>query len=260
VTVQAGASGKLTDLIWAWTGRTIRARYQQSALGWLWALIQPVATVAMFAIVFTRFVPIDTGGVPYVLFSYAAVVPWTLLATALPDMSMSLVNNMNLVTKIYFPREALPIAALMARLADFGIAAVLLVALVVYYGMPLSLNCLIYLPMILGIQLALILGLGLGFAALNVFYRDVDPFLRLGIQIGFYASPILYPASVVPERWRALYFLNPIGGVIAGYRDVLIDGKLPGMYLASSAVVASLILVLGYWYFKRVEFQFADIV
>jgi lipopolysaccharide transport system permease protein len=253
-------SGRLGALVWVWTGRTIRARYQQSALGWLWALIQPVATVAIWGVVFTRFVPVDTGGVPYLLFSYAAVVPWTLIATALPDMAMSLVNNMNLVTKIYFPREALPVAALLARLADCGIAAVLLVALVVFYGVSVSVSSLIYLPIIVGIQLALMLGLGLGCAALNVFYRDVDPFLRLGIQIGFYASPVLYPWSVVPEEWRALYFLNPLAGVIAGYRDVLIEGRAPGLYLAPAAVVAALILMLGYWYFKRVECQFADIV
>lgn len=252
---------KTRDLVWAWTVRTLRGRYQQSALGWFWAIVQPVATVAIFSLVFTRIVPVDTSGVPYILFSYAAVVPWTLLSTSITDMAMSLVQNMNLVGKIYFPREALPIATLLARLADFGIAFVLLVILVAFYQVPVSpLGLLLYLPLILLIQLALILGLGIGAAAMNVFYRDVDPLLKLVIQVWFYASPILYPVSLVPEKWQWAYFLNPMAGIIAAYRDVLIYNKVPGDYLLPAAVVSLVIFVLGYWFFKRVEFQFADII
>lgn len=251
---------KMYDLIWAWTVRTLRGRYQQSALGWLWAIVQPVATVAIFTVVFTRIVRVDTAGVPYILFSYAAVVPWTLLATALPDMAMSLVQNMNLVGKIYFPREALPIAAMLARLADFAISFVVLAGLLLIYRVPLSLPGLLFLALVLVIQVLLILGLGIGAAAMNVFYRDVDPLLKLLIQVWFYASPVLYPVSLVPEQWRWLYFLNPMSGIIAAYRDVLIYGKMPGDYLIPAAVISVLIFVLGYWFFKRVEFQFADIV
>jgi len=251
---------KTRDLVWAWTVRTLRGRYQQSALGWFWAIVQPVASVAIFAVVFTRIVPVDTSGVPYILFSYAAVVPWTLLASSLTDMAMSLVQNMNLVGKIYFPREALPIAALLARLADFGISLILLVVLVIVYGIPVSPLGLLFLPIIFLIQLALILGLGIGSAALNVFYRDVDPLLRLIIQIWFYASPILYPVSLVPEKWQWLYFLNPMAGIIAAYRDVLIYNTMPGDYLLPAALISFGILALGYWFFKRVEFQFADII
>ncbi len=251
---------KMSDLIWAWTIRTLRGRYQQSALGWFWAIVQPVATVAIFTVVFTRIVRVDTGGVPYILFSYAAVVPWTLLATSLPDMAMSLVQNMNLVGKIYFPREALPIAAMLARLADFGISFVVLEGLMVIFRVPISLPGLLVLVLVLGLQLLLILGLGIGAAAMNVFYRDVDPLLRLLIQVWFYASPVLYPVSLVPENWRWLYFLNPMAGIIAAYRDVLIYGRMPGDYLIPAAAVSLLIFLLGYWFFKRVEFQFADIV
>jgi lipopolysaccharide transport system permease protein len=248
------------DLVWAWTVRTLRGRYQQSALGWLWAIVQPVATVAIFAIVFTRIVPVDTGGVPYILFSYTAIVPWTLLATSITDMAMSLVQNMNLVGKIYFPREALPIASLLARLADFGISFILLIILVILFKIPVSPIELLYLPLILIIQLALILGLGIGSAALNVFYRDVDPLLKLVTQVWFYASPILYPISFVPENWRWLYFLNPMAGIIAAYRDVLIYNTTPGNYLVPAAVISFILFLFGYWFFKRVEFQFADIV
>ena len=251
---------KTRDLVWAWTVRTLRGRYQQSALGWLWAIVQPVATVAIFAIVFTRIVPVNTGGVPYILFSYSAVVPWTLLTTSVTDMAMSLVQNMNLVGKIYFPREALPIATLLARLADFAISFLLLIVLVIVYRIPVSVPGLLFLPLIFLIQLALILGLGIGSAALNVFYRDVDPFLKLIIQVWFYASPILYPVSLVPEQWRWMYYLNPMAGILAAYRDVLIYNQLPGDYLLPAAGISLLIFFLGYWFFKRVEYQFADII
>ena len=257
---QARQLFKAHDLVWAWTLRTLRGRYQQSALGWLWAIVQPVATVAIFAVVFTRIVPVDTGGVPYILFSYTAVVPWTLLATSISDMAMSLVQNMNLVGKIYFPREALPVASLLARLADFGISFVLLIILVIIFRIPVSPVGLLYLPLILLVQIVLILGLGIGAAALNVFYRDVDPLLKLVIQIWFYASPILYPISFVPEKWQWLYFLNPMAGIIAAYRDVLIYNTLPGEYLMPAVILSLVLLVFGYWFFKKVEYQFADIV
>ena len=258
--IQAQQLYKQRDLVWAWTIRTLRGRYQQSALGWFWAIIQPVSTVAIFTLVFTRIVPVDTGGVPYILFSYAAVVPWTLLSTSITDMAVSLVQNMNLVGKIYFPREALPIATLLARLADFGISFVLLVFLIVFYHTSISPLGLLYLPLLLGIQTTLILGLGIGAAAMNVFYRDVDPLLKLIIQVWFYASPILYPVSLVPEKWRWLYFLNPMSGIIEAYRDVLIYNRLPGDYLMSTTFISLLIFLLGYWFFKKVEPQFADVV
>jgi lipopolysaccharide transport system permease protein len=248
------------ELLWAWTSRTIRGRYQQSMLGWLWALIQPVATVAIFTLIFTRFVPVDTGDTPYILFSYVAVVPWTLLATSLTDMTQSLVQNMNLVTKIYFPREVLPVAAMLARLMDFGVAITLYILLILFYQVPISPIVLLYLPIILVTQLALIMGLGLAFAAMNVFYRDVQPLLTLGIQIWFYASPIIYPVSLVPEQLRPIYYLNPMTGLLEGYRSVLLYQQAPGPSLLVAAGVASLIFVAGYWFFKRVEFQFADIV
>ncbi len=248
------------DLLVAWTGRTIRARYQQSLLGWLWAVLQPAAQVAIFSIVFTLFVPVETGDIPYPVFSYVAVVPWALLAASLPDMADSLVANMGLVTKIYFPREVLPVAAMLARLIDFAIAAVLLVVLMLIYRMPFFLMGWLFVPVILGIQVALILGLGLACAALNVFFRDVRSLLVLALQLWFYASPIIYPVTMVPEAIRPFYFLNPMAGVIEAYRDVLLYGRVPGSYLVPSALVAICVFVLGYWYFKRVEFQFADIV
>lgn len=248
------------DLISAWASRTIRARYQQSALGWLWAIIQPAAVAAIYTVIFSWIVPIDTGGTPYVVFSYAAVIPWTFLAASLVDMTLSLVANMDLVSKIYFPREALPIAAMAARLMDFGIAAILLLVLMLIFGIPMFQVSWLFLPIILLTQLALVLGLGLACAAANVFFRDVQSFITLGLQIWFYATPVIYPLTAVPEKFHLYYFLNPMVGIIEAYRDVLIHNRLPGPHLLISAVIALFTLLLGYRFFKRVEFQFADII
>jgi lipopolysaccharide transport system permease protein len=248
------------DLLWAWTVRIVRARYQQTSLGWLWAFIQPAAQVLIFTLIFTRFVPIDTGQVPYPVFSFVALVPWTLLAASLADMVVALVTNLNLVTKIYFPREVLPAAGMLARLMDFGVAFCLLVLLLLFYRVPAFPAGWLYLPLIVAIQLALILGLGLAGAAANVFFRDVQSLLPLGLQVWFYASPIIYPTTIVPPALRSIYFLNPMAGVLEAYRDVLLNGRLPGPYLIPSAIVALIVFGAGYWFFKRVEFQIADII
>jgi lipopolysaccharide transport system permease protein len=248
------------ELLLAWTSRTVRARYEQSLLGVLWAVIQPIATVIIFSIVFTRFVPVDTGRAPYVLFSFTALVPWTLVSTSLTDMVGSLVGNLNLVTKIYFPREVLPIAAFLARMLDFGIASIVLVALIVLYGLPAPNAAWLYLPVVLAIQIALVVGLGLVCAALNIFYRDVRHIVMLGLQIWLYASPVIYPASLVPEQLRTLYFLNPMAGIIEAYRAILLNAKQPDATLVSSAVMSVGILALGSWFFRHVEPYFADVI
>lgn len=248
------------DLLFAWTGRTIRGRYQQSILGWLWAIIQPAATVTIFTIIFTRVVPVDTGNIPYPVFSYAAIVPWSFLSASLTDMSSSLITNMSLVTKIYFPREAIPIASMLARLLDFGISAGVLVVLMVIFRVHVAPLGLVFLPLVLLIQISLIVGLGLFTAALNVFYRDVQPLLALVIQLWFYLSPIIYPISMVPENLLPVYFLNPMAGILEAYRAILLYNELPGPYLIPAGFISLLVLISGYWFFKRVEFQFADIV
>lgn len=251
-----GSSG----LLWAWTWRIIRGRYQQSVLGGLWAIIQPAATIGIVSVVFTRFVPVDTAGVPYVVFSSVAIVPWTLLATSLTDMVTALVDNFGLVTKVYFPREILPVATVLARLLDFAIAAVVVVALLIGYGMPAPGVAHLYLPVILLVQVALILGVGLAASAINVFYRDIKHLVVLALQLWFYASPALYQASAVPERFRVLYLLNPMAGVLEAYRGVLVYGTPPDASLAFAALVAGVSLICGYAVFKQVERRFADVL
>ena len=248
------------NLIIAWTERTIRGRYQQSLLGWFWAIIQPAASVALLSIIFTQFIPVDTGDIPYPVFSYVAVVPWAFFSSSLADMAASIVGNMNLVGKIYFPREVLPVSAMLARLMDFGIASLLLVVLMLIFRVQPYLLGWLFLPVILAVQMALIVGLGLATSALNVFFRDVQPLLTLIIQLWFYASPIIYPVTLVPEPLQTIYFLNPMAGILESYRDVLLRQTMPGSYLILSAAISFVVLVVGYWFFKRVEYLFADIV
>ena len=248
------------DLLWAWTLRTVRARYQQSVLGALWAVLQPVASVAIFTVIFTLFIPIDTGSIPYVVFSYSAMVPWLFFATAITDMVESLIINMNLVSKIYFPREVLPIASMLARLLDFVIAYGVLFILLLYFDLPIFTPAWIFLPAILLIQLSLVLGIGMIGAAVNVFFRDIKHLFTLGLQLWMYATPIIYPVTTVPESIRPYYFLNPMAGIVEAYRAVLLYGQTPAPSLWLSAGLALVVLTGGYWFFKRVEFQFADVI
>jgi lipopolysaccharide transport system permease protein len=248
------------DLVWAWTYRIVRGRYQQSILGGLWAIIQPVATVIIFTVIFTFFVPVDTGTTPYIVFSYTAMVPWTLFSSSVMDMVDSLVGNMNLVSKIYFPREILPVSSLLARVVDFLIGFGLLIVFIFIYRVPIYVPGWFFLPVILLTQVILAFGLGLLGSALNVFYRDVKPIFTLGLQIWFYASPIIYPVSSVPERFRAIYYLNPMAGVIEAYRAIILNQEMPGSYFLLSVGISIAVFLFGYWLFKRVEFQFADVI
>jgi lipopolysaccharide transport system permease protein len=248
------------DLLFSWTGRQIRGRYQQSVLGWFWAFIQPAASVAIFSIIFTQFVPVDTAGIPYPIFSFVAVVPWTFFASSLADMTNSLIQNMSLVTKIYFPREALVVASMMARLLDFGISTGLVIVLFIIFRVTIFPMGLLVLPLILLLQVALVTGIGLFTSALNIFFRDVQPLLALVLQLWFYASPIIYPVTMVPEKYRVFYYLNPMAGILESYRDILLRQSLPGYYLITASVISLLVFLLGYWFFKRVEYLFADIV
>jgi lipopolysaccharide transport system permease protein len=176
------------------------------------------------------------------------------------DMANSVTDNLSLVTKVYFPREILPISALLARLFDFLVAAALLVVLIIVYRLPLHPVAWLALPLVLAIQTLLATGIGLALAAVNVFYRDVRPLLTLGIQLWFYASPILYPVTLVPEQIRPYYFLNPMAAILEAYRDILLTGRMPGIYLGPTIIMATLIFVSGYWGFKQLETQFADII
>jgi lipopolysaccharide transport system permease protein len=243
-----------------WTVREIKIRYKQSILGGAWAILQPLALTIIFTVVFSYFARIDTGEIPYPLFAYTALLPWTLLSTAISFAVPSLVNNMQLVTKIYFPREILPLASIAAAVVDFMIGIGLLILLMVYYKVPLTVQFL-WLPLLVLIQVLLITGVSLCLAAANVFYRDIRFVITLFLQVWMYASPVIYPETMVPEKYRILYNLNPMAGIIASYRRVLLQDLPPLQFeMILAGLVSVLLLVTGYWFFKKVEPDFADII
>jgi lipopolysaccharide transport system permease protein len=248
------------DLLWLWTLREVQVRYKQSVLGVAWAVLQPLALTLVFTCVFSRLVRVDTGGIPYPVFAYVALVPWTFFATSLSFGTASLVNNMNLVTKIYFPREILPLASIGAALLDFTIAAAILAGMVIVYRISAGMNALWVLPL-LGVQIILSVGVVLLGSAMLVFLRDMRFVIPLLIQVWMYASPIIYPVDSVPERFRTLYYLNPMAGIIDGYRRALLLNQPPSLHgLALSLAVSVTLLATGYWFFKRSEPVFADLI
>ncbi len=248
------------ELLWSWTGREIKVRYKQSLLGAAWAIVQPLGTALIFTVVFARFIHVPTDGIPYPIFSYAALLPWTFFATSVSLATDSLVRNMNLVTKIYFPREILPFASVLAGLLDFAIAAVVFVGMAIYYRVAFSWSVALV-PLLLLIQVVLTLGVVLLASALNVFYRDVRFIIPLGLQLWMYLTPIIYPLSLVPERYRTLYLLNPMAGLIESYRRIIVQGEMPVLaQIAPAALVSFLLFLLAYAYFKQAEQVFADII
>jgi len=248
------------DLLWLWTLREIQVRYKQSLLGVAWAVLQPLALMTIFTIVFSRFVRIDTGGIPYPIFSYVALVPWTFFSTSLNFGIASLVNNMNLVTKIYFPREILPLASVGAAFVAFLVSAVILVGLMLLYGVTPTWTSLWIVPLLM-LQIGLAIAVVLFGAAFLVFFRDVRFVVPLLTQVWMYATPIICPASSVPPRFRTLYFLNPMAGIIDGYRRTLLLGELPMLDVIGLGLVVTLVLLIsGYVFFKRSEPVFADLI
>jgi lipopolysaccharide transport system permease protein len=248
------------DLFWLWTLREIQVRYKQSLLGVAWAVLQPLALTVIFTLVFSRLVKIDTGGIPYPIFSYVALVPWTFFTTSLNFGIASLVNNMNLVTKIYFPREILPLASVGAAFVDFLVSAVILVGMMLLYGVSPGWTGLWIVPLLV-IQIALTIAVVLFGAAFLVFFRDVRFVVPLLIQVWMYATPIIYPATSVPSQFRTLYFLNPMAGVIDGYRKALLLGESPSLdTIVPGAIMALVLLIVGYVFFKRSEPVFADLI
>ncbi len=248
------------ELLWVWTAREVRVRYKQSLLGIVWAILQPLAFTLMFTVVFSFVVKVPTDGIPYPIFSFTALLPWTLLTASISFGVSSLVSNMNLVTKIYFPREILPLAAMAAAIVDFLVASLIYVGMLIWYRLPIYPTALL-LPLLLAVQTALTLGIVLFGAAALVFYRDIRFMVPLTLQLWLYASPVIYPASLIPAQWQWLYGLNPMVGLLEGYRAILLHGAWPPLAAMTSAVVISTtLLITGYWWFKRVESSFADLI
>jgi lipopolysaccharide transport system permease protein len=248
------------ELLYVLTVREIQIRYRQSVLGIAWAVLQPLALMLMFTLIFSVLLKVPSDGVPYPIFSYSALMFWIFFSGSLTRAIPSVEINAPLIRKIYFPRELFPISSVLAALFDLLIATVIFLGLMFYFHVPFTVNMLYVVP-ILVIQTIFIMGICFFASALNVYYRDVKYALPLFIQLWMYATPIIYPMSIVPERLLTFYLLNPMTGIIDGYRNVLIKGLPPDyFYLGVAAAGAVVLFVLGYLYFKRIEMTFADIV
>ena len=248
------------ELMYFLTWRDIKVRYKQTALGAGWAVLQPVLTMAVFSLFFGRLAKVPSDGVPYTVFSFVALVPWTFFANGLTLSSNSLVQNANLLTKVYFPRLAIPIAAVLANVVDFVLAFIVLLGLVAYYRIMPTVNVL-FLPFFLLLALVTALGASLWLAALNVQFRDVRFTIPFLVQFWMFATPVAYPSSLLPEPWRTIYGINPMVGVVEGFRWALLGVKTaPGLMVAVSACAATVLLVGGTFYFRSMERTFADVV
>lgn len=243
-------------LIW----RDIKVRYKQTALGAAWAIIQPLFTMLVFSLFFGRLAKVPSDGIPYPIFSYAALVPWTFFAQGLTLSSDSLVGSANLIRKVYFPRLVIPVSAVLAGVVDFSIAFSLLLAMMAFYGMVPTWN-LLWLPALLLLALVTALGVGLWLSALNVRFRDVKYMLPFVTQFWLFATPIAYPSSLLEQPWRTIYGLNPMAGVVEGFRWALLGTQThPGAMMLVSAAAALALLIGGAFYFRRMEKTFADTV
>jgi homopolymeric O-antigen transport system permease protein len=247
------------DLLYFLTWRDIKVRYKQTALGAAWAVLQPLSAMIVFSVFFGLLAKIPSGDVPYPVFAYTALVPWTFFSTAVVQASNSMVEQENVLTKVYFPRLIVPTAAVLAGLVDVAIAFVVLVGMLLVYGIVPT-AAIVTLPLFVIFAAVTALAVALWLSALNVRYRDVRYTLPFIVQIWLFASPVVYPSSLVPEPWRLLYGLNPMAGVIDGFRWALLGGDAPGPGLLVSVAAVALLFTGGLLYFRKMERSFADAV
>jgi lipopolysaccharide transport system permease protein len=248
------------ELLYFMVWRDIKVRYKQTVLGAAWAIIQPLFTMVVFSLFFGKLGKIPSDGIPYPIFSYAGLLPWSYFSGAMSGSSNSLVGSSGLIRKVYFPRLVIPISDVLSGLVDFAVAFTVLIGLMIYYGIYPSLANIIFLPLFLLLGIVTALGVGLWLSALNVEYRDVRFILPFITQVWLFATPVAYPSSMLPEPWRTVYGINPMAGVVEGFRWVLVGTNPPGPMLAVSVIVSLVLLVTGAFYFRRMEKTFADIV
>lgn len=247
------------DLLYVLTWREISVRYKQTLLGFAWAIIQPVMTMIVFTIFLGKFARIPSDGIPYPVFSFLGLLPWTFFSGALTRSGTSLVANANLLSKVYFPRVLIPLSATLSALADFLIAFVVLFVLMAWYGIAPSWTSIYLIPLTVLTAIAAT-GVGMWLSALNVQYRDVQHAIPFLVQLWMYATPVVYPSSIVPEKWRPLFALNPLAGIIEGYRSATLGRPMDWRLLSISALATLVLTAIGFWRFRRMERTFADIV
>jgi lipopolysaccharide transport system permease protein len=248
------------ELVYFMTWRDLKVRYKQTLLGASWAVLQPFMTMVVFSIFFGGLAQVPSDNVPYPIFSFTALLPWTLFSKALLDASKSLVSSSHIITKIYFPRIILPLATILAGIVDFLIAFVVLLAMMVYYQVMPTIH-IWTLPLFLLLALVTAMGVGLWLSALNVLYRDINYATHFITQFWMFITPIVYSSSMIPDQWRLIYSVNPMAGVVNGFRWALLGvGSPPGLDLLVSVIVAFILLISGLFFFKRTERLFADMV
>ena len=247
------------ELLYFLTWRDVKVRYKQTVLGALWAIIQPLFTMIIFTLFFGKLAGVPSDGIPYPIFAYAGLLPWTFFSNAVNNSSNSLVGSANLITKVYFPRMIIPGSAVAAGLVDFAIAFGVLAVLMAWYRVSVSIN-LFLLPLLVLLTALLALGVGMWMSALNVKYRDIRYAVPFAIQLLMFATPIIYPSSMVPWPWRSLLSLNPLAGLIEGYRAALFGKPIHWPSLAASATMTVGLLIFAAFYFRKTERTFADIV
>jgi lipopolysaccharide transport system permease protein len=248
------------ELLYFLTWRDVKVKYKQTIIGAGWAILQPLMTMIVFTLVFKKIADISSEGIPYPIFAYTALLPWNLFAGALNRSAVSLVAQVSLISKVYFPRLIIPLSATISGVVDFAIAFVILVGMMFWYGIVPT-AAVLSLPLFITIALVAALSVGLWLAALNVRYRDVGHTVPFLIQIWMFASPVAYPVGLIPEKWRLLYSLNPLAGVIEGFRWALLGKESPDFrVIAVSTMVVVALLFGGLIYFKRTERTFADLI
>ena len=248
------------ELLYYLAWRDVRVRYKQTAIGAAWAILQPFLTMVVFSVIFGHFIRMPSGGAPYPVFAYAALLPWIFFAGALNRSGNSLVSDANLISKVYFPRMILPFAAVVALLVDFGIAFIILLGMMLFYGIVPGI-AMLALPLLFLLAAVTALGIGLWLSALNVKYRDIGYIIPFLVQFWLFVTPVAYPSTIIPERWRYFYSLNPMVGVVEGFRWApLGQQSVRGVFILLSTVVVLALFISGLFYFRRMEYEFADVV
>jgi len=249
------------ELIYFFVWREIKVRYKQTAIGAAWAVLQPFLTMLLFTVVFGRFARIPSEGMPYPIFYYSALLPWTYFASSIQNATNAIVQNQGMITKVYFPRLALPLSSVLSGLVDFGVSFLMFVAMMIYYGIRPGIP-LLFFPVFLLLAILLAAGTGLWLCAMNALYRDVRYVVPFLVQFWMFASPVVYPASIIPAKWRWLYGLNPMAGVIEGFRWSLSGrgGAPPERLMLGSVLIIAALLVSGLFYFQKMEATIADVV
>ncbi len=248
------------ELLYFMTWRDVKVRYKQTAIGAAWAVLQPFLTMVVFSVIFGRLAKVPSDGVPYPVFSFSALLPWTFFATAITQAGTSLVTNINLVSKVYFPRLIVPTAGVLVGIVDFAVAFVVLFGMMLFYGIVPGIAVLT-LPLFVLLAFMTALGISLWLSALNVKYRDIRYTIPFLTQFWLFVTPVAYPSSMIPEQWRLLYGLNPMAGVVEGFRWALLGSeRAPGGMILVSAAVVVVLFVGGLFYFRRMEREFADVI